>query len=323
MTKCRDIKEKLPAYFEGIVNPEDKRLIGEHLLSCEKCRVALEDLKKTQALVHNLEEVEPPPWLTQKVMSRIRKETEQKIGIFQKLFYPLHIKLPIEAFATLLIVVLALFIYRATGPEMKALQTAQAIPKDSVVKEYEKAVSSAPAPEGKKVLKERYKKGIVTPSPTLKGDISKAARLEEKPAPAKSSEQQQIEKKREIVKENESIASQGTEIKETREHKAMSATPQLKTVASKKPYIITITVKATNIAVAGKDVEDLLNKSNAQKIKCESLENMEVITAELASQKIKELFEKLKTIGEMKEKGTPSDLSEGNIIVRIEIVSNP
>jgi hypothetical protein len=50
---------------------------------------------------------------------------------------------------------------------------------------------------------------------------------------------------------------------------------------------------------------------------------MEVITAELASQKIKELFEKLKTIGEMKEKGTPSDLSEGNIIVRIEIVSNP
>jgi hypothetical protein len=307
MTKCRDIKEKLPAYFEGIVNPEDKRLIGEHLLSCEKCRVALEDLKKTQALVHNLEEVEPPPWLTQKVMSRIRKETEQKIGIFQKLFYPLHIKLPIEAFATLLIVVLALFIYRATGPEMKALQTAQVIPKDSVVKEYEKAVSSPSAPS----------------TPTLKGGISEAARLEEKPAPARPSEQQQIEKKREIVKENESIASQGTEIKETREHKAMSATPQLKTVASKKPHIITITVKATNIAVAGKDVEDLLNKSNAQKIKCESLENMEVITAELASQKIKELFEKLKTIGEMKEKGTPSDLSEGNIIVRIEIVSNP
>jgi hypothetical protein len=307
MTKCRDIKEKLPAYFEGIVNPEDKRLIEEHLLSCEKCSVALEDLKKTQALVHNLEEVEPPPWLTQKVMSRVREETEQKIGIFQKLFYPLHIKLPIEAFATLLIVVLALFIYRATGPEMKALQTAQVIPKDSVVKEYEKAVSSPSAPS----------------TPTLKGDISEAARLEEKPAPARPSEQQQIEKKREIVKENESIASQGTEIKETREHKAMSAAPQLKTVASKKPHIITITVKATNIAVAGKDVEDLLNKSNAQKIKCESLENMEVITAELASQKIKELFEKLKTIGEMKEKGTPSDLSEGNIIVRIEIVSNP
>ena len=93
--ECKGIKEKLCAYLEGIVSPEEKRIIEEHLPSCPECRKNLADLKKAGELVKDLAEVEPPAWFTQKIMSRIRAEEEKKKGLWQKLFYPLHIKIPI------------------------------------------------------------------------------------------------------------------------------------------------------------------------------------------------------------------------------------
>src|SRR4030043_1068432 len=103
--KCQDIQQMLSAYVEGIVPPEEKMLVDEHLTSCQKCNESLSDLRKTIDYVHSLEDVEPPAWLTQKVMAKIKAETEPKKGIIQKLFYPLHIKLSLEVVVTALIAV--------------------------------------------------------------------------------------------------------------------------------------------------------------------------------------------------------------------------
>ena len=98
--ECEGIREKLSAYLEGVLPPEEKRPIEAHLISCQQCSSAFEDLKKTGAFLKNLEEVEPPPWMTKKIMARVRAAQEKKRGILQKLFYPLHIKVPIESLAT-------------------------------------------------------------------------------------------------------------------------------------------------------------------------------------------------------------------------------
>ena len=57
--ECKIIREKLSAFLEGAVSPEESILIGEHLQACQTCSMALEDLRKTEVLVKGLEKVEP------------------------------------------------------------------------------------------------------------------------------------------------------------------------------------------------------------------------------------------------------------------------
>jgi hypothetical protein len=54
-------------------------------------------------------------------MSRVREEAGRKRGILRKFFYPLHMKIPIQALATLLVAVLVFYVYQKDEPEMKQL----------------------------------------------------------------------------------------------------------------------------------------------------------------------------------------------------------
>jgi anti-sigma factor RsiW len=166
--ECKDIRGKLSPYLEGDLLPEEKKAVLEHLPSCPYCRAALEDLKKTEELVRSLEEVEPPAWMTQKIMSRVREEEERKGRLWRKLFYPLHIKVPVEAMATLFIAVIAVYVFRAVEPEMKRAQLP--VSPGQVVTE-EKAPTPSPEPKApsqalqdKFVQKEQaQKEGSVAP----------------------------------------------------------------------------------------------------------------------------------------------------------------
>ena len=118
---CNAINNMLPAYLEDILSPEEKKSIERHLASCALCSRILADLRKAENLVKGLGEVEPPPFFEQRIMSRVREEAGQKKGILRKFFYPLHIKIPIQALATLLVAILAFYVYQKNEPEMKPL----------------------------------------------------------------------------------------------------------------------------------------------------------------------------------------------------------
>ncbi len=118
--ECRKIREMLAPYLEGVVTPEQRLLVREHLSSCGECKAVVEDLKKTIELMKSLEEVEPPPWLSQKIMAYVREEAEKKGGILRRFFFPLHIKVPLEVFATFLIVGLVAYVYKTTTPQFEA-----------------------------------------------------------------------------------------------------------------------------------------------------------------------------------------------------------
>jgi len=114
--ECGDVRERISAYIEGIISFEEKSVIDEHLKSCRKCSESLADIRKTLEHVKNLEDVEPPQWLTQKIMTEVRAKEKTRKGILERLFYPLHVKLPIEAAATLLIAVTAFYILKSMQP---------------------------------------------------------------------------------------------------------------------------------------------------------------------------------------------------------------
>jgi hypothetical protein len=72
-------------------------------------------------------------------MAQVRQEADKK-SFMQKWFYPLRIKIPVQIFATIVITVLAVYIYRAGEQEMKAV-----LPKAAPVIEAQKDVAFSPA----------------------------------------------------------------------------------------------------------------------------------------------------------------------------------
>jgi len=116
---CRDIENNLPAYLENLLSQEEKRKVREHLISCRRCSKTLEDLNQVEALLQDLDEVAPPPWLKQKIMARVREEAQPAKGFFRKLFSPLYFKIPLSTVALLLISVLAFYVYRGQEPELQ------------------------------------------------------------------------------------------------------------------------------------------------------------------------------------------------------------
>jgi len=119
--KCHRINILLPAYLDNEVTAEERKTIEEHLNSCPGCQKALNDLTKTVELTRNLPKLEPPPFFEQRIMARIREESTPKRSFWKKIFYPLHIKVPIQVMATVVIAVLAFYLYSNGDPELKRL----------------------------------------------------------------------------------------------------------------------------------------------------------------------------------------------------------
>ncbi len=427
--ECKTIREKLSAFCEGTVSPEEKGLIGEHLSGCPSCSMVLRDLEKTEVLVKGLEQVEPPPWLKQKVMTRIRTEEEAKKNILQKLFYPLHVKIPIEALATVLIAVVAIYTFRAIEPEMKHIQSPSSGP--AAVAPGKKVVSGEDLSPGEKgglaLSKEKADKRVSEEKRSFaakvregqsKAEVNKplsklpaqsvpakkedealkqpsavAPALMEKAIPkkdlspddrrdlARSVEERDKESKEKrksivagateseskaetskpvpgtppsaamLVKKEETVEGKPEEVaKEAASPKAQLSAKKLHTgqgpakqedsmvlksaksgtgdfvegaaatAAGKKAGIIGITIHVMDVKLASEKIENLLGQSGAQKIKSESFQNTEVISAELQAEKMKDLFDKLASIGEVKEKSMPSDISDGDTGIRIKVV---
>ena len=114
-----DIRHKLSEYLDGSVTHGVKTAIEEHLKTCIECSDALRELRKTIEHIHAVDEVIPPPWMTQKIMAKVREEADTKKGLFRRLFYPLAVKLPIQAVAMLFLTVTVYYIYSGMHPSEK------------------------------------------------------------------------------------------------------------------------------------------------------------------------------------------------------------
>lgn len=117
--ECREVQDNLNNYIEGILPSEALKSFEEHIALCSKCKEELADLQKTITHIKDFEELEPPPWLAQKVMAKVREEAELKKDFFHKIFYPLHIKLPIEAAAVFFVAVISIYIFKSIGPQIQ------------------------------------------------------------------------------------------------------------------------------------------------------------------------------------------------------------
>lgn len=127
-----DMRRKLSAYLDNAVTADEKAEIKRHLGSCGTCRGEIADLELTVGYLKTLPDVEPPPWLTAKIMAKVREMASPKPTLWQRLFYPLHVKLPIEAFALVFLCVTGFYLARTIGTQAPLTSSSFAPPQASV-----------------------------------------------------------------------------------------------------------------------------------------------------------------------------------------------
>jgi hypothetical protein len=308
MTACRDIQEIISAYLEGAVSPDKERLVSEHLASCPECSAVLEDLRKTVGLVKGLEEVEPPPWLAQKIMAHVKDEAEKEVGIFRRLFYPLRVKIPLEAFATVLIVGLVFYVYKGTGPELEPVKvpsgTERVLPQKVPPTQPAEGLPAPPTGQAR----DESRVAAVAPAPGS-NSIGGSREGAEKPLLLRSAER------------TEAAAGAGAAVKEKETQKA--GTPLALSgskSAAKAPEPVDVTLRVVDVKSAAIEVEELLRQTGARNVTRESRGGSESVSAELQREKARALVEKLDDIGDIES--SRSELTAGFIAIRITMVPN-
>jgi hypothetical protein len=185
-----------------------------------------------------------------------------------------------------------------------------------------------PARGGEAAQKEDkpFSPGPAEETVTAKKKEAPAERSEEVTKPAGVLKKQDLAELRQApqpaAREGESIALSDA-ARTTRERQKLATGPMAKEAAVIKPGPIDVTVNVKDVRVAGQEVEKILGQLGARKIERESREGREVLAGELKAQNVREFLEKLKDIGEIKEKGIPRDIPEGDMAIRVDIVSNP
>lgn len=342
---CRDVKGKLAAYQEEALLPEERSLVEAHLGTCAHCSSLLADLRKTVDLLKDLPEVEPPPWFTQKIMAQVREESEQKGGLLRKLFYPFHIKIPLEAFATLLVVVIGVHIFRATAPEIRTVVQApqaeiqQTAPPEAPLKEPTRTTKDALETKGRAdFLAPPAREKAFTSLPPA-GKLSPTEH-EQGPAAAPSATGMAMEKKQEgireaprlqqefasppasLAKEKEAFSTAGAAQKDKGESKKLGAAQPSKSALAVKRAITTLSVQVTDVQASIQEIEGILTRLGAQSVSRESRDGNVYIAAQLQTERTVELLQQLSTVGIVQQKDISKESKEDSTLFRIEVTRN-
>jgi hypothetical protein len=119
MNSHEEIRSHLAAYSCGELTADTEQRVRDHLAACPECRAELADLESVLRLLRTTPAVEPPPWLTTRIMARLSEQQSHQQGWLRRLFLPLHIKLPLEAAALLVVCLTGWYLTRTVETELK------------------------------------------------------------------------------------------------------------------------------------------------------------------------------------------------------------
>ena len=347
---CKEIEDLLPGMIDGALPETEKKRIEAHLETCASCRKAFADLRTSDERVKSLGEVDPPPWLKTRVMARVREEAGQKEGILRKLFYPLHVKVPIQALATVLIAVVAWNVYKTGEPEFRQMAPppaavqeapqAQAPPepapaagpakRDESPAAREKKAFAPPPAQGKEPApqraatdREETMADAEKPVERLRAAKRAAGPLKDEDAPsgtgaARPGEADRVLEARD-QKQKAVKAPVGAVAKEAGKQEARpAASPTMSAAVSSRPDL-EITLPAFDSGAAANEVETILKQVSAQAVERQAREGRVILTARIKAERLEDLRERLKSLHPVQERVHVAPRPGGSLTIRIEI----
>jgi hypothetical protein len=328
--QCDIIQEQLSAYLEDALSPAEKGIIDDHLGSCPKCRKSLADLEMTIGSIKGLDEIIPPPWLTQKVMTRVKAEAEyKKRSLLQKLFYPLHIKLPIEAVSIFLVAITALYVFKSMEPELKTTMTSseetvsQYAAKENIRNQRSKVKKQSQAPGEVSLNKDKSAAGpqSLHESGQRPVPLSEQFMYDKKPTvKEKRTEVQEVPEKDIILKSVPSPAGLSAPEGLKQEYAPQAAGKIISRLSDKED--ISLSFKVRDIDSAKRDIAEVFSDLGGKVVREEPTSDAFIILGELGSDNLLLFMKKLKTLGYVKER-TPTPMSDKDrVLIKITVSGN-
>lgn len=121
----RHVNDQLSEYIDGMLGPEEASAVKEHLDHCPDCMNEYAEMVKIIGYMSQMESLEMPEFFVEKVHERLKKRSLRR-RVFQGLFFPLKIKLPLEIAGLAAAALLVVYITAIRGrPHVYELTVAQ------------------------------------------------------------------------------------------------------------------------------------------------------------------------------------------------------
>ena len=165
--KCPEVRRLFDEYLEKTLGERQRALLEDHAGSCPDCRRELEKALRYREMMSGLSRVDAPGGFLAGVRRRIAEEKlPEKQGILRRareiLFFPLKIKLPIEATAVAAAVLAIVVAIRVTGPARQGGKTTVRLAgTQAEMKKSELVLEESPAPAPVEKARAREEDGIV------------------------------------------------------------------------------------------------------------------------------------------------------------------
>jgi hypothetical protein len=357
---CSEIESRLSAYLDDGLPPEERKRIEGHVAACPRCVMALADLKRTMGLLRDLEAVEPPPFFEQKIMARVREDAGRRRGILQKLFYPLHIKVPIQAMATILISVAAVYVYQTGGPDMRKTAPLP-VPivesgKGGIPAEPAKAPSnlSAAAPTGQAPaasVSEKVRDRSFAPSTEKAGEADRTAPTpvrdahppsampvhrngqpeagDSRPDVPETSRGAKVESGRPNLDHAPAVPAAGQKMKRKAATAGTATEKSDRTASSAVPLrsavetTLDVTLRVDDAPAAAREIEAILGRFDAEIVERRDRKGSGFLRVDIAWRYVSAFMDRLEEIGRVDLQKYQTESTEGKVTVRINIVGNP
>lgn len=321
---CSSVKRLLPGYVDGSLSDDERALVERHVLSCPACAKDLEGLKTTMTLLHNLKEVDPPPWFTQKIMARVRQEAQAR-GIWDTIRNFFTLEIQVAVFASICIAAVAVFLSRAIIPELYQgeSQLHQSVADSGDRHGASREDGRTQVSPGKALPQEglsRTRQGTETgekiahtpvrePSLQKQGSSGNDERLARSTEPGTVGAPSVGPAGEGKAGEDGSQKSQGPALIEAAANRtALHMSPP-----------VSISVATDNLADSSAGVDRILKKLNANITGYQALADKEIYYVEMKSQDLTTLIDRLKKIGDLKTKNIPADPGANTVNVTIAI----
>jgi hypothetical protein len=338
------IRHKLSEYLDGTVSAAEKAEVEAHLKACEQCSNALTELKKAIEHVRNIDEIEPPAWMTRKIMARVRAEAKQQVSFSERLYSAFVVKLPVKAVAVVFLAALAFYMYRDIQPQklseapMQVTAAKKEAPPSGIAKsEQNRAKDSLlrskrlPQTPAYKALdmKPEYEK----PAPTVLQDKAaasepSAAKPFAAPVPAQQEKQDQGYA---VHEESHASAAKGAPapmmgLMAKEEPGTPGMTPAAKAKAFRsdesRAYATEIVLKVNDFDSAQKEIEKAAEAFGGKVIGIAPPADKSQISVSINADKFGKLLLKLTMIGDVKGKVPAPIGREGYLTIRITMIKN-
>src|SRR3989304_4718464 len=121
---CREARELFSTKADDLLTAEQRAALDGHLQGCADCRHEWERFRQTVSLLHSVGEARAPAGFGRRGMEASRREPGHR-RLLRGVFLPLHVRLPPEGAALVLVSTLAIFLYRQTPELQRAVEAPQ------------------------------------------------------------------------------------------------------------------------------------------------------------------------------------------------------